>query len=92
MRARPYRDLIAREIEAEVRANLTDVRKPFVDEGLVEMSHVEIDAVMPRLLHLACDRPADDVAWSEFCCGIAVGHEPVTVTIAEQSTLTAHGL
>ena len=53
---------------------------------------IEIDVRMPGLFHLRDDRPADDVARSQFGPLVVVGHEAVAVAIDQLGPFAAHRL
>ena len=73
VRAGPHGNLVARDVDAELLARRGDAGESLQHECPVEVRHVEIDAGVPRLFHLADDRLRDDVARRELGPRVVVG-------------------
>ena len=58
----------------------------------VEVRHVEIDAGVPRLFHLADDRLRDDVARGQLGPRVVLRHEPHAVLIDQPAPFAADRL
>ena len=92
MGAGPHRNPIAGEIEAKLPADLGHAGKPLPHDRRVEVREIEIHIGVVGAVHHLGDRPGDDVARSEFCTIVEVGHEAVAIAVDEPGPGAPHGL
>src|SRR5690606_40205347 len=71
-------------IQAEIRADLADVREPLADEMRIEMREVEVHAALAGFGHLAGDRPADIIPRCQFARFVVVLHEAIAAAIRSE--------
>ncbi len=77
---------------SELLADRRNPREPRPHPRRLQMRQIEIDVRVPRLLHLADDRPAHHVARGQLRPGIVLGHEAAAVAIDEVRPFAPHGL
>jgi hypothetical protein len=91
VRARPHRDGILGDVDAEEAAGAADPGEEHVRIAL-ELREVEVDARVAGLDHLGEDRAADDVARRELGLGVVLGHEAPAHPVAQDAPGPAHDL
>ncbi len=79
-------------IDPDLHAARVDVRKPGFQVLAPHMSHVEIDALRSRALHLSIDRAGDHVPRAEVPVLVIVLHKGVPVGPAEHAAFAAQRL
>ena len=86
------RQELGRRVEPELAAARHDGREPLLEELLAQVTGVEEDVVLARLLHPVDDGPGDHVARREVRERVTSLHEPHAVAVDQEGALAAHGL
>ena len=89
---RDDRNEVLRHVDAELHALVVDVRKAVPQIGAALLADVEAAVGVARALHLAVDRPRDDVAGRERAARVVVLHERAPLAVHEHRALAADRL